>query len=246
MVTRFVAEPINTVSNLSFVIFGILGASHEMRQGSKRSYVMLHCTIIMVGLGSMLFHGTLTSWGQQLDELPMVWHLLTALYCLNRESYGCAKEKGILTGLLAAYAVIFSIGHLILKTTTTFQVHFGVLIAFALSLMYKRFSKVDAGNNGQQIIALFSISGVLAFACWLLDYHGCSYVSQLPLNPHGHMWWHIGMGYSAYCSVVMLKIFESAEAGKMLDVKFWCGLPFAYRAAGLYDVENGSDNRQIF
>ena len=246
-ISRFIAEPINTVSNLSFIVFGILGASHELRQRSKKSYIMLHSTIVMVGIGSMLFHGTLTTWGQQLDELPMVWHLLTALYCLNRKSSdGCAKGRGLLIGSLVGYAVIFSIGHLILRTTTAFQVHFGFLLGVALSIMFRRFHQIDAGQNGSHIITLFSMSGAFAFACWLLDYHGCAYVSQLPINPHGHMWWHIGMGYSAYCSVVMLKIFECAEAGKMLDVKYWCGLPFTYRTAGVTDVEYGSENCQIF
>ena len=247
MLTRFVAEPINTLSNLSFIVFGILGATHELRQRSKRSYVMLHSTVVMVGIGSMLFHGTLTTWGQQLDELPMVWHLLTALDCLNREATtSIGTNKDMYSGLLITYALIFSIGHMILQTTTAFQVHFGVLLGLALIRMYKRFHNVDAGPNGPLLIVLFAISGILAFSCWLLDYHGCAYVSQLPINPHGHMWWHIGMGYSAYCSVVMLKVFESAEAGKLLDIKFWCGLPFAYRTPGVVDMEYGSENCQIF
>ena len=245
--TGFVAEPVNTFSNLSFIIFGVLGAFHEIRQRSKKSYVMLHSTVVMIGLGSRLFHGTLTNWGQQLDELPMVWHLLTAIYCLNGEPLdGCLKDKGLLTGLLMGYALIFSVGHMIFQTTTAFQVHFAALLGFSLALMYKRFRNVDAGKNGLEMVGLFSISGILAFACWLLDYHGCAYVSNLPINPHGHMWWHIGMGYAAYCSVVMLKVYESAEAGKMLEVKYWFGLPFAYRTAGVSDVEYGSDNCQIF
>jgi dihydroceramidase len=58
--TRFVAEPLNTVSNLSFVVLGILGALHEIREGSKRSYIVLYSTVAAIGVGSMLFHGTLT------------------------------------------------------------------------------------------------------------------------------------------------------------------------------------------
>ena len=57
--SRFIAEPLNTVSNLSFVLFGILGAIHEANQRSKRSYVILHSIIACIGLGSMLFHGKL-------------------------------------------------------------------------------------------------------------------------------------------------------------------------------------------
>lgn len=215
----------------------MLGAFHEIRQRSKKSYVMLHTTVALVGIGSMLFHGTLTAWGQQMDELPMVWHLLTAMDCLNNNAIDSSgAKKRSYSGLLLVYAIIFSVGHLILKTTTAFQIHFGVLIGTALIRMYTRFCNVDAGQNGQDIIALFVASGLCGFAFWLLDYNYCDFVSRLPINPHGHMLWHIGMGYCAYSSVVMLKVFESAEAGKMVDIKYYFGLPFAYRATGTIDV----------
>ena len=67
--TRFIAEPLNTVSNLSFVLFGILGAIHEANQRSKRSYVILHSIIACIGLGSMLFHGKFVSF-----SCPFIHH----------------------------------------------------------------------------------------------------------------------------------------------------------------------------
>lgn len=239
--TRFIAEPLNTFSNLSFVIFGLLGAIHEIQQCAKRSYVILHSTIACIGIGSMLFHGTLTTLGQQLDELPMVWHLLMAMYCVNRDAVGTdVQAKRIVTSLLLVYAVVFSVLHVMLKTTTAFQVHFGALLGLCLIRMYTRFRKVDPGENGKQIITLFASSGLAAFGFWLLDYHACDWVSQLPINPQGHSMWHLCMGYSAFCSVVMLKIYESAESGKAMEIKYWpfvsFGLPFAYRANGVKGV----------
>ena len=57
----FIAEPANTLSNLSFVLLVLLGALHEFRQvlmqQSRTSYIFLHAGVFLIGVGSMLFHG---------------------------------------------------------------------------------------------------------------------------------------------------------------------------------------------
>jgi dihydroceramidase len=235
-----VAEPINTFSNLSFVIFGLMGAIHEVLQKSRSSYVLLHSTIALIGVGSILFHGTLTAWGQQADELPMVWHLLLAIYCVNRDAVGTSSvNKSIAASALLVYAVVFSVLHFKLKTTTAFQVHFATLLGALLLRMYYRFRNIDVGESGRAVVNQFFASGLTAFACWLIDYHGCPIVCSLPINPQGHMWWHILMGYAAFCSVVMFRMLESAEAGKPLELKYFMGLPFPckVKAAGS-DIES--------
>ena len=282
------AEKLNTVTNLSFVVFGILGAHHELMQRSKRSYVLLNLSIAAIGVGSMLFHGTLTHWGQQADELPMVrratqptlklpshpptlirllihptipfpslvqvWHLLIAMYCVSRDAVGTnARTKSVVSGVLLAYAGVFSVVHVVLKTTTAFQVHFGVLLSLVLARMSWRFRKVDAGELGRQVTSLFFATGLSAFAFWLMDYHHCEWMAQLPTPwggsfplGYGHSLWHLLMGYSAFCSVLMLKVWESAEAGKPLELKYWLGLPFTCRvgsgsgSGSAGDLEGGS------
>ena len=61
MVSSFIAEPANTLSNLSFVILGLIGAVHEINQvsihRSRVSYLLLFAGVAAIGLGSMLFHG---------------------------------------------------------------------------------------------------------------------------------------------------------------------------------------------
>jgi len=247
---RFVAERLNSVTNLSFVVFGLLGAHHELMQRSKRSYVLLNLSIAIIGVGSMLFHGTLTHWGQQADELPMVWHLLIAMYCVSRDAVGTnARTKSVVSAALLTYAAVFSAVHVVLKTTTAFQVHFGVLLSLVLARMSWRFRKVDGGDIGKQVTTLFFATGLTAFAFWLMDYHHCEWMAQLPTPwggalplGYGHSLWHIFMGYSAFCSVLMLKVWESAEAGKPLELKFWMGLPFTCRVgagSGAVDIRGG-------
>jgi dihydroceramidase len=177
----------------------------------------------------MLFHGTLQNWAQQTDELPMVWHLLTCLYCINRDNIDKQsgdKWRDLAPLLLFVYAIAFSTMHLKYNTTTIFQVHYVSLLAVVLGTMYNRFKNVEIGSSAKHIIKLFSISGLCGGACWLIDYLGCAWVSKLPINPQGHMFWHLFMGYAAYCSVTMLKILEAAQANEGFQIFYWLGLPF--------------------
>ena len=48
---------------------GLVGALHEANERSKRSYIVMYLTVALIGIGSALFHGTLTVWGQQMDEV---------------------------------------------------------------------------------------------------------------------------------------------------------------------------------
>ena len=228
--SRFVAEPGNTVSNLSFVILGLIGAIHEHNENSKRSYIAMYLLLSFIGLGSAAFHGTLTYLGQQLDELPMVWLLLGTLFVVNNDAIGSMQQKKLVAVSLILYTVVFSALHIHYKTTTAFQVHFGLLLAFLLGRVYHRFRDTNIGSQGRRIIKLYVGSGLLAFGCWLADYHGCQWISEYwPLPkwmPNGHVWWHVFMGYSAYCGLAMLHVLEAGEKLKPIKINYKLGIPF--------------------
>jgi hypothetical protein len=46
--------------------------------------------------------------------------------------------------------------------------------------------------------------------------------------PNGHVWWHLFMGYSAYCGIVMLHVLESSEKLKPILIKYRLGIPFVH------------------
>lgn len=245
--SRFVAEPLNTISNLSFVLLGLMGAFHEMNEHSKRSYIFMYLMVSCIGLGSMAFHGTLSVLGQQLDELPMVWFLLGCMFVVNNDAIGTMRQKQIVSALLTVYGVIFSAAHIILKTTTAFQVHFASLLCALLARVYQRFRLTEIGSEGKHLIMLFCGSGLFGFMCWLADYHGCSWLKQnwpYQWMPNGHVWWHLFMGYSAYCSVVMLRVLEACETQKPIEIKYRFGVPFACKVA-TSEVEKAKSS-QIF
>jgi hypothetical protein len=57
----YIAEFWNTVSNLLFVLLGVYGLWQSVRQGFEWRFHMQFIGVMVVGLGSAMFHGTLQS-----------------------------------------------------------------------------------------------------------------------------------------------------------------------------------------
>lgn len=68
----FWAEPLNAVSNLSFILAALYGVV-LLRQGGKRDIGLaaLALTAAVVGVGSFLFHTIATRWAALADVLPI-------------------------------------------------------------------------------------------------------------------------------------------------------------------------------
>ena len=90
VVTFYVAEWFNTVSNLIMLVLGLWGAFIALRHQLEHRFVICHLGIACIGAGSALFHGTLTHIGQQGDETPMV--IATANWLLTLYFMDPARE----------------------------------------------------------------------------------------------------------------------------------------------------------
>ncbi len=73
VVSHYVAEFWNTVSNIGLLVLGIYGVRMCLREGLavRVDLLLLFGLIAVVGLGSAAFHATLLKTSQQLDETPM-------------------------------------------------------------------------------------------------------------------------------------------------------------------------------
>ncbi len=83
-----IRQPSNTWSNLAFVLVGLLllihaGGAQAEGQNPMTTIpfysISFGILIITLGLGSIFFHGSMTSWGNLLDNLAMYWFLSFAL-----------------------------------------------------------------------------------------------------------------------------------------------------------------------
>ncbi len=75
---EFWAEPLNAVTNLGFVLAGLLAlylASRLDRRDVPSVY--LSCLLIVIGIGSFLFHTFSTRWAAAADVIPIMLFILT-------------------------------------------------------------------------------------------------------------------------------------------------------------------------
>lgn len=86
--TQYVAEFFNTMSSIPISLFALLGIVYARRYASTEiRYTLAYSAVVIVGLGSVLFHGTLRRWAQACDELPMLYSVYTLTYITHDNQY---------------------------------------------------------------------------------------------------------------------------------------------------------------
>jgi alkaline ceramidase len=76
------AEFHNTLSNIPYCIVGAITIHTGSQHPSLAPLRMVGLMLVAIGVGSMLFHGTLTRVGQAADELAILWWEVSMLLLL--------------------------------------------------------------------------------------------------------------------------------------------------------------------
>ena len=172
-VIPYIAEFWNTASMLPWLYFSIKGLFNtSLRSEIRVSYLLS----TLVAIGSALFHATLSRWGQNLDEIAMIYFGIWGIH-------------------LAKPQILNSLESLTLGA-------FCSLVYFFLS--YNSFLILYIAILGSNIILFFQLNPVklgpgLLFIClssilWFIEFLGgiCTYPVTL------HSFWHLGMGYGIH------------------------------------------------
>ena len=70
--SRYIAEFVNTISNLPSILLGLYGAYISLSSGLPKRYALSYLGLTLIGIGSTGFHASLRWDWQLMDELPMV------------------------------------------------------------------------------------------------------------------------------------------------------------------------------
>lgn len=184
----FWAEPVNAVTNGAFLIAGALLLSRARADGRAVS-IALAALIILIGVGSFLFHTLAMRWTGLADVLPIAAFIFVAVYALARRALGLGT--GLSLGALAAFVgfvfLIFAAGRAYapwLGSTLGYAPAFLVLLGAGLALTAAR---REGGVMMLGAGAVFAVS----LSMRLADRPLCSETVILGQTIGTHFLWHL-------------------------------------------------------
>jgi len=98
----YIAEFVNTLTNLPTILLGIYGVWHTTQNGIPLRYGLCYLGLSLIGVGSFGFHASLRWEWQLMDELPMVSQVyeeksISPSICL--EIISVKERKGLIPDL---------------------------------------------------------------------------------------------------------------------------------------------------
>lgn len=232
--SRYLAEYYNTISNVGFVALPAL-AIYLFRSYSKHvtsGIDVIWVLLIVVGLGSAYFHGTLSFAGQLIDELAIAWVLLAsfAIWTPKRmlpEIFRRDRKKlariitvvGLLTTVLA-----------FVKPVANAFVLISVSIPVAIILYLEMQRCCD--KRAWRLLWLSVFLLVMALGAWLSDKFACSLWLSVGF-PYLHSIWHLLILGCAYLASVLCAYLYAIQETPHLkpSIVFWpswmsSGIPY--------------------
>ncbi|KAL2810883.1 alkaline phytoceramidase [Aspergillus granulosus] len=244
VLTKYVAEFVNTFSSFVFIIYGLYGLRklHGNRQATV-SRSIPYFGLMGVGVCSAGYHMTLKYHTQMSDELSM--HLLTTPLLYRLLTFKASPQRTRLIGsiLLVEFAVVMVV-HMVMDEFLLHAVTFGLgvyLIATrALKIIPMQISNPSIRKNVRNIALFGCFCFVFGYMVWLIDEWACSQLTNIrhsvgvPLaflfELHG--WWHIFTAIGGYVAVAVVDFITSGEVNNDPTDNLAWPLPLAARFLG--------------
>ena len=204
--SSYVAEFWNTLSSVILTLLGLLGMYHTNKIKCNIKYKILYAFLTLVGVGSILFHSTLSKFGHVVDELAII---LCLLYHISFKS----QKSFIISSLLF---IIIMFGWHLHFMFTPYIIH---TLGFIDIYLYYNYFKIRC-EYMPQIKYIFSISIILfasSVVCWVLDNFCFSYIQF-------HAIWHMLSGLSIYLAILCELYVETQYS----VIKYSYGVPYIY------------------
>ena len=178
LISAYIAEYYNTISNIPMILLGYYGLYVYYKIHNK--YDIRFLLLICIGVGSFLFHATMSRFGQLLDEIPMIWMNSALMYEIIPHPYWFVS------------AFLITIFYGVFYHFMIFFIYFFITGAFVfISPFYTLQENNHLGKKmAMTALTLFSIG----FIKWILDFAFCESLHDYYL----HAWWHVWTGFSAY------------------------------------------------
>ncbi|KAI1326866.1 ceramidase [Xylariaceae sp. FL0255] len=210
-VTAYIAEFINTLTNLLYVFFALrymYGPGSRGLLAPKVDFMSL--SLFILGIASFLFHASLRhilQFGDELAMLGLVWSILQGLLTVRRSSSYDQLVTISLATVFPVFAAFYVWTGKIIYHVIGFAIAIALIIGRGVYLFYWRkpgfpASKVSQWRvRGRKALILMGV----AYIIWNIDLEFCGQLRKLRgqlglplawlLELHG--WWHILTAMSA-------------------------------------------------
>lgn len=189
----YIAEFWNTISNLAYILLGSYGI-YKNKYAEKR-FKIAFSSLILVGIGSALFHGTLKWFTQLCDEISMFIGSITVLYILI-EHRNIKPKYHYLPHILTLVTVIFSWLYIQFRLVILFQTVW-ISITIIIFIMFYKLVKPFGTIKKRCYFNILIIFGISAL-CWLADYMLCYHLPIIQVVQLHSFAWHLGTAYVSY------------------------------------------------
>ena len=230
VVSFFVAEWWNTVSNVGLIVLGLFGLWITLKKGMELRFALCHLCSMVIGFGSAAFHGTLTHVGQQGDETPMVFFCCVSIMCLiflkpSTEKIWGGRLFPFACVLATIFAFGFAVIHYYLRFILVFQGF--ITLCFFFTVYNLRPHQKACADPAAHRLGLHYYLGpaFLSFVLWNIDSQFCEHLHEMSLpNPQFHAWWHIGCGIYTYAGTTFVTFQRQVYLGKFPVLRYACGI----------------------
>ena len=185
-IQSFIVEPANTWSNIFFFIAGyLIYRKYRPLELNQRIAVI---TFMYLGIGSSIFHGTLTYFGQLLDVTGM--YVLTTFYLFTLLKLDLHKLRNLFFSLWVSLnlGLFFTILYFPLLRRYIFV---SILILLVL-LSYR----IVVRSQNRKLFVRSCLLFLLGVLCWNLDRF------KIICNPNSiinlHCFWHLFVAFGGY------------------------------------------------
>lgn len=242
--THYIAEFWNTISNSVMIFFPLYGLYWSIKQRSNtkltkqtknfitpNSVIACHIGLLVVGIGSWLFHMTLLYGMQLLDEIPMIWGSGCMVYAFydvlnkTRSKPLSSAYNNLALGIISLYCFLVTILYTFYFTNPVFhEIAYGITVAV---IIIESITAIRRLRLSVRLYALSLFYYLFGFLLWNIDNKLCYYLkvyrgfidAYVDLNSYSlantilillkslselHALWHLFTGYGSYLTILYL------------------------------------------
>ncbi|OAA45931.1 alkaline ceramidase family protein [Beauveria brongniartii RCEF 3172] len=217
VLTFYLAEFINSVSNIAYVYYALQYMYGPGSRGLWRPNLdFMSVTLFILGVGSFLFHASLRQALEFVDELSMmglIWSMLQATLTVRQTPIRSKIISAVLAVVFLSFTAFYLNSPLIIYQVTAFLSGVGVVILRVLYLFHWVQPALPKAKSrewrNRAVTALFIC--IVGYGIWNIDLEFCQVLRDIRQRVglpwawlfEFHGWWHVltAIGASQFMTV---------------------------------------------